>query len=147
MIQLLLRWSVLALGVTLATKLVPGIECNELSTLIIVVVLLSFLNAVLKPVLMLFALPFIVVTMGLGIILINAVLFWLVGEVVDGFTVQSFGSALIGAVIVSVTNMLLGGMLGSAKAKDEQRKGGGRGGRGGGGGSGRSRRDDDVIDI
>lgn len=74
MIQLLIRWSVLALGVTMATKLVPGIECNDGPTLIIVVVLLSFFNAVLKPTMMLFALPFIVFTMGLGIILINAIL-------------------------------------------------------------------------
>src|SRR5690606_17247825 len=87
LVQLLVRWSVLALGVTLATKLVPGISCNDPATLIIVVVVLSFLNAVFKPLLMLFALPFILVTMGLGIVLINAALFWLVGQLVEGFAV------------------------------------------------------------
>lgn len=92
MIQLLVRWSVLALGVTLATKLVPGIQCNDASTLLIVVVLLSFLNAVLKPLLVLF----IVFTLGLGIVLINAFLFLLVSRVVDGFYVVSFGSAFFG---------------------------------------------------
>lgn len=143
MIQLLLRWSVLALGVTIATKVVPGIECNELSTLIIVVVLLSFLNAVLKPLLMLFALPFIVLTMGVGIVLINATLFWLVSELVNGFSVASFGSALWGAIIVSVTNLLIGGLFGTKKAERDG-KGGGSGGSRGGRGSGR---DDDVIDV
>ena len=140
-LQLLLRWSILALGVTIATKLVPGIECDEVSTLVIVVVLLSFLNAVLRPLLMLFALPFIVATMGLGIVLINATLFWLVSELVTGFTVTSFGAALLGAVIVSVTNLLVGGVLGT-KPRPEGAKGGGGPRRPGGKG-----KDDDVIDV
>lgn len=95
MIQLLVRWTVLALGVTLATKMVPGITCHDTTTLFIVVVLLSFLNAVLKPLLVLFTLPFIVFTMGLGIVLINAFLFLLVSRLVDGFHVASFGWALV----------------------------------------------------
>lgn len=131
MIQLLVRWSVLALGVTLATKLVPGIQCNDASTLLIVVVLLSFLNAVLKPLLVLFTLPFIVLTLGLGIVLINAFLFLLVSRVVDGFYVVSFGSAFFGAIIVSITNMILTNMLRSkgpppGGGKDAGGKGAGR---------------------
>lgn len=144
MIQLLVRWSVLALGVTLATKLVTGIQCNDASTLVIVVVLLSFLNAVLKPMLVLFTLPFIVFTLGLGIVMINAFLFLLVARVVDGFYVASFGSAFIGALIVSITNLVLINML---KAKGPP-PGGGKGGKGSGGGNGkRPRSDQDVIDV
>lgn len=142
MLSLLVRWSVLALGVTLATKLVAGIECNEPSTLIIVVVLLSFLNAVIKPLLMLFALPFIVFTMGLGIVLINATLFWLVGELVNGFSVASFKSALLGAIIVSVTNLVLNSVLGPAKKPAGSGKPPARRGPGAGGGSA-----GDVIDV
>ena len=133
MIQLLVRWSVLALGVTLATKLVPGIQCNDVSTLVIVVVLLSFLNAVLKPLLVLFTLPFIVITLGLGIVLINAFLFLLVSRVVDGFYVVSFSSAFFGAIIVSVTNMILNNMLcskGPPPGVVKGRGGKGRGSRG-----------------
>lgn len=140
MIQLLVRWSVLALGVTLATKLVPGIQCNDASTLLIVVVLLSFLNAVLKPLLVLFTLPFIVFTLGLGIVLINAFLFLLVSRVVDGFYLVSFGSAFFGAIIVSITNMILTNML---RSKGPPPGGGkGRGGKGRGAGS-----PPDVIDV
>jgi putative membrane protein len=106
-LQLLLRWVVLAVGVTLATKLVPGIHCDDAGTLIAVVVLLSLFNAILKPVLVLFTLPFILVTMGLGIIVINALLFLLVGRLVDGFHVASFGSAVGGAIVVSLTNLVL----------------------------------------
>lgn len=142
MTQLLLRWAVLAVGVALATKLVPGIRCDDAVTLVVVVVVLSLFNAVLKPVLLLFTLPFIVLTMGLGIIVINALLFLLVGRLVDGFHVVSFWSAVGGALIVSVTNLLLGGLTRSqARRRDEppppptDRGNGKRGGA------------DDVIDI
>lgn len=107
--QLLLRWAVLALGVVLATKLVPGLRCDDGATLVAVVVLLSLFNTVLKPLLVLFTLPFIVLTLGLGVIVINALLFLLVGRLVDGFHVAGFWPAVGGALIVSVTNLLLSG--------------------------------------
>jgi putative membrane protein len=107
MTQLLVRWLVLALGVLLATKLVPGISCSDGATLIVVVVLLSFFNAILKPVLLLFTLPFILLTMGLGIILINALLFYWAGELVAGFEVRSYGAAIGGALVVSITNLVV----------------------------------------
>lgn len=145
-LQLLLRWSILALGVTIAANIVPGIACDDVGTLIIVVLVLSFFNAVLRPLLVLFTLPFILVTMGLGIVLINAFLFLMVGKLVDGFFVNSFWSALGGALIVGVTNIILNSVLGTKGRKrrsDEPRDRGGRGGppkigRGGGG---------DVIDV
>jgi putative membrane protein len=110
-VNLLLRWLILALGVVLSTKLVPGIKCDDSLTLLVVVLLLSFLNIVLKPVLLLFTLPFIILTLGLGIWLINAVLFYFVGKLVGGFHVAGFGSALLGALIVSVTNIILTNLM------------------------------------
>jgi putative membrane protein len=105
--QLFLRWLVLALGVMIATKIVPGITCDNGSTLIVVVLLLSFFNAILKPLLVLFTLPFILFTMGLGVVLINALLFLLVGELVNGFLVDGFWSAVGGSLVVSATNLLV----------------------------------------
>ena len=105
---LLVRWLVLALGVILATKLVDGISCDDGSTLFVVVLLLSFFNAVLKPVLLLFTLPFILLTMGLGVIVINALLFLAVGKLVDGFHVAGFWPAVWGAIIVSLTHLIVG---------------------------------------
>jgi len=109
-LQLLVRWLVLALGVTLATKLVNGITCDSTGALIAVVVLLSFFNAILKPLLVLFTLPFIVLTMGLGVVVINALLFLFVGRLVDGFHVAGFWPAVWGALVVSITNLLLSGL-------------------------------------
>src|SRR6185503_13461617 len=102
--QLLVRWLVLALGVMLATKIVPGIRCDDGATLVVVVVLLSFFNAILKPLLVLFTLPFILITLGLGVLVLNALLFLLVGHLVAGFDVSGFGSAFWGALVVSITN-------------------------------------------
>jgi putative membrane protein len=117
--QLLLRWAVLALGVALATKIVPGIECDDGLSLLAVVLLLSFFNAILKPLLVLFTLPFILLTLGLGIIVINALLFMFVGKLVDGFYVAGFWSAVGGALIVSITNMVLSGLT-KPRVQDER---------------------------
>jgi putative membrane protein len=106
-VQLLLRWVILALGVTLATKLIPGIRCDDGAALVAVVVLLSLFNAFLKPLLILFTLPFILVTLGVGVIAINALLFLFVGRLVDGFHVDGFWSAVGGALVVSATNFLV----------------------------------------
>ena len=130
-VQLLIRWAILALGVVLATKLVPGIECRDGLSLLAVVVLLSFFNAILKPLLVLFTLPFILLTMGLGVVVINALLFLFVGKLVDGFHVAGFWAAVWGALVVSVTNLLVSAFVrGQAKAAAPAKK-----------------KPDDVIDI
>ena len=113
--QLLVRWLVLALGVVLATRLVNGISYDTGATLLVVVLLLSLFNAILKPLLVLFTLPFIVVTMGLGVVLINALLFLWVGKLVDGFYVASFGAAVKGAIVVSLTNWIISALVRSPK--------------------------------
>jgi putative membrane protein len=105
--QLLLRWLVLALGVVLATRLIPGIRCDDGGALVAVVLVLSLLNAILKPLLVIFTLPFILLTMGLGMVVINALLFLLAGRLVTGFHVAGFGSAIGGALVISVTNLIL----------------------------------------
>ncbi len=139
---LLVRWAVLALGVTLATRLVDGITCDDGGTLVVVVLLLSLFNAVLKPLLLLFTFPFILLTLGLGVWVINALLFlWVGSGMVKGFHVAGFWPALWGALIVSVTNMVVSAMV---RGPRPPRRGppapppaaGGGGGKGG-----------DVIDI
>ena len=108
----LVRWGVLALGVALAAHIVPGIDYHhDFTTLVLVVLLLSFFNLFLKPLLVLFTLPFIVLTMGLGLIVINALLFLFVGWLVKGFQVDGFWSALGGACVVSVTNFMMSRVL------------------------------------
>jgi len=110
--KLLQQWVLLMIGVLLASHLIGGIHYESFGALIAVVLILSFLNLVLRPALIFLALPFVVVTMGFGILVINAFLFLFVGKVVPGFHVDGFWSAFWGAVVVSfvgfVTNVLLG---------------------------------------
>jgi putative membrane protein len=140
LVQLALRWSVLALGVALAAAIIPGIEYRNGTTLFLVVVVLGLFNAFLKPLLVLFTLPFVLLTLGLGVWLINAVLLYGAGWLIEGFTVAGFGSALLGALIVSVTNLLVSHLVGGGPRITVRRGPGGRGGPPGRGGG-------DVIDV
>jgi len=110
-LNLLVRWLVLALGVALSAKVVPGISYDSGVTLLVVVALLSLFNAILKPVLVLFTLPFVLLSLGLGIWFINAILLLAVSRLVEGFHVRDFWAALWGALIVSLTNIILSGFL------------------------------------
>jgi putative membrane protein len=135
-VNLLVRWLILALGVVLSATLVPGIGYADGTTLAVVVVLLSLFNAVLKPLLVLFTLPFIVLSLGVGVWLINALLFYFVGKLVGGFHVAGFGSAMLGSLIVSVTNLVLSRMLRRAGTPPPSPSA-----------TSRARGKDDVIDI
>src|SRR3954468_24743188 len=114
-VNLLLRCLILAVGIGLSTVIVPGIRYDTGMTLFWMALVLTFFNAVLKPLLLLFTLPFIILTLGIGIWIINAVLFLVAGRLVTGFHVDGFGSALWGALIVSLTNMVMNRLL-----KDKQ---------------------------
>lgn len=83
-----------------------GIDFDSGNTLILVVFLLSLFNLILKPLLVLFTLPFIIFTLGFGLWIINALLLLLVSELVPGFYVNSFLSALWGSLVVSMTSLI-----------------------------------------
>lgn len=104
---LLIRFAVTAVAVFLATSIVPGIEVSGLSSGIAAVIVLAFLNALVRPLLYLLSLPFIVVTLGLFMVVINALLLSLVGWLVKGFVVGGFWPAVFGALIISVASGIL----------------------------------------
>lgn len=112
-LRLMLRWAVLGVGVALAAAIVPGIDYDTWKTLLVVVVLLGLFNAFLRPILVLFTLPFVLLTLGLGLIVINALLLYAVGRWVDGFEVQGALAAVLGSLIISVTNMFLSRLTGT----------------------------------
>lgn len=139
-------WLLIALGVLIASHIFDGIRYTDTSALIVAVLLLSLCNVFLKPLLMLFALPFIILTFGLGIWLINALLFLLVGGLVDGFVVESFGYAMAGALVVSLTGAAANVLFGKTKVQASVRSAGpGRPNQGEP--SRKPLKDDDVIDI
>lgn len=116
--NLLLRWVFLAVGVTLAAKIVPGIHCEDGMTLLVVVVLLSLFNAFLKPLLLLFTLPLVILSAGFGLWLINAFLLWGAALMIgSGFRVDGLFAALMGSAIISLTNIALSTLVGPNKVK------------------------------
>ena len=144
-------WLLVALGVIIASHMFTGIRYTDIGALAAAVILLSLCNVFLKPLLMIFALPFIILTFGLGIWMINALLFLLVSNLVVGFTVDSFGDALAGALVVSLTDLATNLLFGKSNMQVRTS----RSARNVGPDANTSRRpnthkpikDDDVIDI
>ena len=106
------RWLITTVGVLIAALLVPGIRYDDATALFTASLLLGLLNTFVRPVLVFFTLPFVMLTLGLGLLVINAFLLLFVGSVVKGFHLNGFWAALFGALIISVTafatNLLLG---------------------------------------
>lgn len=148
------RGLLIAVGVLLASSTSQGIAYDSTSALIFAVILLSLCNVFFKPLLMLFSLPFIILTFGIGVWIINALLFMLVGSLVEGFHVATFGSALWGAFVVSVTGVIANSLFGKSRVKVQV---GGAGPQSRGGAMSHQRAqpsirrplkdDEDVIDI
>jgi putative membrane protein len=104
----LVRWIVLSLAVWAAAAIVPGIGYDSGESLLAAALVLGVLNAFVKPILGILSLPFIVVTLGLFLLVINALLLLLAAWLVPGFHVAGFGSAVGGSLVISVVSFFLG---------------------------------------
>ena len=105
---MLMQLIVNALGFFITAKIVPGIRIEDWGTLGIVAVVWGVLSIVLKPMLILLTLPVNFLTLGLFSFVINAALIMLMGQIVPGFGVKNFGTALLAAVVLSLLNVVLG---------------------------------------
>jgi putative membrane protein len=117
-------WAINTLGVLLADLLLPGIHSEQWQDLVFAALLLGLLNAFVRPLLMLVALPLLILTLGLFMLVINALLLMLVGTIVHGFDVDSFWWALLGSLIISVVGIVLNALTGSGKARIHIRRSG-----------------------
>jgi putative membrane protein len=109
----ILRALVAALGLWLATELVDGISIDTPTTLIIAGVLLGIVNAIVRPVAVVLTFPFLIVTLGLFLLVVNAAMLGLVAALLDGFNIAGFWPALWAAVIVSITSWVGSWFIGS----------------------------------
>ena len=108
----LLRLLVVALGLWLASELVPGIEIHGAWTLLGCALLLGIVNATVRPLLVILTLPITVITLGLFLLVVNAAMLGLVAWMFDGFTIAGFWPALFGAIVVSLTGWLASYFIG-----------------------------------
>lgn len=103
----LMRVFITGIAVFLAIAVVPGLEANSLSAGIAAVLVLTFLNVILRPILFLLTLPLIVFTLGLFLVVLNALLLELTAFLVKGFTVSGFWSSVGGALVISLVTTVL----------------------------------------
>ena len=134
-------WVINTLAVLVAASIVPGVKYEKPVDLIVASLVLGILNAFIRPLVMLLALPLLIFTLGLFMLVINALMLWFDGYVMAGFQVADFWSAFCGALVIGIVSLVLNILTGSGGARVEIRRRGSRppGSDGDGGGP--------VIDV
>jgi putative membrane protein len=113
----LLRVLLNAVAIMAAAWFVPGVHLAGLVPALLAGVLLGFVNALVRPILLLLTLPFTLLTLGLFIFVVNAICFALTAALVPGFDLSGFGAAFLGALVVTLISWVLNAVL-----KDEARR-------------------------
>jgi putative membrane protein len=124
-LRFLQSWIINTLAVALAVMILRGhIHCENNGDLLLAALLLGILNAFVRPILMLIALPLLIFTLGLFTLVINALLLYFVGYLLKpSFYVDSFGYAFLGALIISVISIALNVLTGNSRVNVSSRRG------------------------
>jgi putative membrane protein len=103
----LLTWLLAASALLLVAYLYPGVQVKSFTSALIAAFVIGLFNMVLRPVLVVLTLPVTVITLGLFLFIINALLFWAAASLLDGFHVNGFGAALLGSLIYSAIMLVV----------------------------------------
>lgn len=109
----LLRVAIVALGLWLATYLLPGLHFDSPGYLLAAALLLGIVNAIIRPIAVILTLPLTLLTLGLFLLVVNAAMLGLVALLLSGFTISGFWTAIGGALIVSLTGWVASGLIGN----------------------------------
>ena len=115
--KLLLQWLLSAGALLLVAQLYSGVQVQGWGSALWAALVIALFNTVLRPVLVVLTLPVTIVTLGLFLFVINALMFWAAASVLSGFHVAGFGAALLGSLIYSVLGLLIESALGGLFAK------------------------------
>jgi putative membrane protein len=105
--KILVRWLLLAAALLLVANLYPGVAVNSFGSALIAALVLGLLNTLVRPLLVLLTLPVTLLTLGLFLFVINALMFWAAASMLDGFRVNGFWAALIGSLLYSLCAMVI----------------------------------------
>ena len=119
--QFLLHWGITALTLWVASLIFSGLKFDKPSSLAIAALLLGFANAVVKPLLILLTLPLTLLTFGLFLLVINALMILLVARLVKGFTVSGFWTAFFASIFISILSVAIGAWVGHGDPETEIR--------------------------
>lgn len=109
--KLIVKWLLSAAALLAVAHLYSGVVVQSFSAAMVAALVIGFFNAVLRPVLVLLTLPVTVITLGLFLFVINALLFYWAAALLDGFQVRGFGAALLGSLIYTVLGMVINSAL------------------------------------
>ena len=104
--SLLIRWILNTLALFLVVKIVPGFTWRDWLSLAIAAAVLGLLNAIVRPILFVLTLPITVVTLGLFLLVLNAIMLELTAWLVPGFGIEGFGWAIVGALVLSIISLV-----------------------------------------
>jgi putative membrane protein len=105
--KILIRWFLLAAALLLVAQLYPGVQVTSFGAAMIAALVLGLLNTLLRPILVLLTLPVTLLTLGLFLFVINALMFYFAASLLDGFHVNGFMAALIGSVLYSLCGLVI----------------------------------------
>lgn len=108
----LLRLAISAFGLWVASKIVPGMGFDGAGTLIVAAFLLGFVNAFVRPLVVILTLPITIVTLGLFLLVVNALMLMLVAWLLPGFTLAGFWPALLGALVSTLAAWFASSLIG-----------------------------------
>jgi len=116
MLSLIVAWLVNALSLLALAWLMPAVQVRSFGTALAAALVLSLLNALIRPVLFILTLPVTVLTLGLFIFVLNGFLFWLATNFLDGFAVRSFWWAVLAAFVYSLISWAISSVLPTPRA-------------------------------
>ena len=105
--KILVRWLLLAAALLLVAQIYPGVQVTSFAAAMIAALVLGLFNTLLRPILVLLTLPVTLLTLGLFLFVINALLFYFAASLLDGFRVNGFIAALIGSVLYSLCGLVV----------------------------------------
>jgi putative membrane protein len=117
MVKLLVKWLLLASALLFTAYIYEGVEVRTFGSALLAAFIIGLLNTVVRPILVVLTLPVTVVTLGLFLFIINALMFWVAAGVLEGFQVRDFLAALIGSLIYSFIGMIIESALESLFTK------------------------------
>ena len=109
--KLILKWLLSAAALLAVAYLYSGVVVTSFTGALIAAAVLGALNMVVRPILVLLTLPVTVVTLGLFLFVVNALMFWAAASLVSGLSVSGFGAALLGSLIYSVLGVVIDSAL------------------------------------
>ena len=113
--NLLIKIIITAALVLLISNFMPGVHVASFTTALFVAIVLGLLNIFIKPILVIFTLPVTILTLGLFLLVINALIIILCTNIVGGFSVDTFWTALFFSIILSLLQSIMNGILGEGK--------------------------------